>query len=495
MHMIMWIMSDRALPRSFRMMEGFGVNTFRLVDANGNSTFVKFHWKPVLGVHSLVWDEAHRLGGIDPDFHRRDLWLAVETGAFPEFDLGVQLLAESDVDKLGFDVLDATKLWPENIVPVQVVGRMTLNRNPDNFFEETEQVAFHTGHVVPGIDFSDDPLLQGRNFSYLDTQLNRFGTPNFSQLPINQPKSDVNNYQQDGFMRFQNRPGQVNFEPSSLPGANAAEAPADAGGFVSYAEPVTGTKIRERSPSFADHYSQATLFWNSVTEWERQHIVQALQFELGKVATQAIQQRMLGHLANIDGELAAGVASALGLNTPAGQPNTTIGRAINISEATPAPSIATRTVAILTADGVDGGDVTRMQADIAAAGGITNIIAPHLNAIATEQGGTITATGTYLTTDSVMYDAVYVPGGAPSVATLLSIGDAIHFVEEAFKHYKPIAATGAGRQLILAALPRHPRSQPGVVTGPSAGAITASFVNAMTEHRFYDRTTATSVSA
>jgi catalase len=495
MHMVMWVMSDRALPRSFRMMEGFGVNTFRLVNTNGNSTFVKFHWKPALGVHSLVWDEAHRLAGIDPDFNRRDLWQAIETGAGPEFDLGVQLLAESDAAKVGFDVLDATKLWPENIVPVQIVGRMTLNRNPDNFFAETEQVAFHTGHVVPGIDFSDDPLLQGRNFSYLDTQLNRFGTPNFSQLPINQPRSDVNNYQQDGFMRYHNRPGQVNFEPSSLPGANAAEAPPAAGGFVSYAEPVTGTKIRQRSASFSDHYSQATLFWNSVTDWERQHIVQALQFELGKVATQAIQQRMLGHLANINGDLATGVASALGLTAPAGQPNTSIGRAINLSEAPPAPSIATRTVAILTADGVDGGDVTRMQADIAAEGGITNIIAPHLNAVSTKQGGKVDATGTYLTTDSVMYDAVYVPGGAASVATLQTIGDAIHFVEEAFKHYKPIAATGAGRGLLGSALPRDAGAQPGIVTGPSAGAISGAFIRAIAQHRFYDRTAASSISA
>jgi catalase len=495
MHMIMWVMSDRALPRSFRMMEGFGVNTFRLVDAAGNSTFVKFHWKPALGVHSLIWDEAHRLAGIDPDFNRRDLWEAIDTQAFPEFDLGVQLLAEGDVARVGFDVLDATKLWPENIVPVQIVGRMTLDRNPDNFFQDTEQAAFHTAHVVPGIDFSDDPLLQGRNFSYLDTQLNRFGTPNFSQLPINQPRSDVNTYEQDGFMRYRNRPGQVNFEPSSLPGADAAEAPAEAGGFVTYSEPVSGTKIRERSPSFADHYSQATLFWKSVSDWERQHIVQALQFELGKVATQAVQQRMLGHLANIDGELASGVASGLGLTAPVGHPNASVGTAINLTEAVPAPSIATRMVAILVADGVDGGDVSRMQADIAQAGGITNIIGPHLNAIATAQGGTVDATGTYLTTSSLMYDAVYVPGGDQSVGTLLGIGDAVHFVEEAFKHLKPIAATAAGRQLLAAAIHDHPHARPGVVTGPSAGAITSAFIAAMQQHRFYDRANANAVSA
>ena len=269
MHMIMWVMSDRAIPRSLRMMQGFGVHTFRLVNAEGQSTFVKFHWTPVLGVHSVVWDEAQKISGKDPDFHRRDLWNAIASGAFPEYELGVQLVPEADEMNFDFDLLDATKLIPEDLVPIQPVGKLTLNRNPDNFFIETEQVAFHTGHVVPGIDFSNDPLLQGRNFSYLDTQLNRFSGPNFHQIPINQSKAAVNNYQQDGFMRYANRPGRVNYEPNSL-GGNAREATPEEGGFVSYPAATEGTKVRARSESFGDHFTQATLFYNSMSDPEKQ---------------------------------------------------------------------------------------------------------------------------------------------------------------------------------------------------------------------------------
>jgi catalase len=289
-------------------MEGFGVHTFRLINDAGESTFVKFHWKPLLGVHSLEWDEAQKLAGKDPDYHRRDLWEAIEMGGFPEYELGLQLVPEADAGNFDFDLLDPTKLIPEDIVPVTPVGKLTLNRNPVNFFMETEQVAFHIGHIVPGIDFSNDPLLQGRLFSYLDTQLNRFGTPNFHQLPINQSKSPINNFNQDGFMRYANRPGKVNYEPNSLGGGGGPrQAAPEEGGFVSYPEEMSGVKARVRSETFADHYSQATLFYNSMSAPEKEHIVKALQFELGKVMIKDVQQRMVDHLANIDAQLATDV--------------------------------------------------------------------------------------------------------------------------------------------------------------------------------------------
>ncbi|MEN3358619.1 MAG: catalase, partial [Mycobacteriales bacterium] len=472
MHMIMWIMSDRAIPRSFRMMEGFGVHTFRLVNTRGQSTFVKFHWKPVLGVHSLVWNEAQKLGGVDPDYHRRDLARAIDERQFPQYDLGVQLLAENQVGKVKFDILDATKIWPEEVVPVQRIGRLTLDRNPDNFFAETEQVAFHTGHVVPGIDFTDDPLLQGRLFSYLDTQLNRFSGPNFHQLPINASRAPVNNYQQDSFMRLANRPGRVNYEPNSL-GEPAKESPAADGGFVSYPEQVRGTKVRQRSATFGDHFSQATLFFQSMSEPEKKHLIQALQFELGKVTVRAVQERMLTRLANVDRRLVAEVAAALGLPAPGGRVNTGIGRSAALSQANQPRSAATRRVAILAADGVDAGDVSAVQAQVTAAGAHSDVIAPHLGSITAGGGGKVAVKATFLTAASVQYDAVYLPGGRVSAAALRQNGDAVHFVEEAYKHLKAIAAAGDGRSLLTTAV-GDVADQPGIVTGASGAAVAAA---------------------
>jgi len=316
MHMIMWVMSDRALPRSFRMMEGFGVHTFRLVDANGKSRFVKFHWKPVLGVHSVAWDEAQKISGKDPDFHRRDLWEAIENGDFPEYELGLQIVEEADEFAFGFDLLDPTKIIPEELVPVQRVGKLTLNRNPDTFFAETEQVAFHIGNVVPGIDFSNDPLLQGRLFSYTDTQLIRLGGPNFHEIPINRPIAPMHNNQRDGHMRQEINRGRVSYQPNSIGDNFPAQAPAAAGGYVTHPEAVNGNKVRARGESFFDHYSQARMFYRSQSEPERQHMIKALRFELGKVETVAIRERMVQHLAQVDATLAAGVAKGLGLEVP-----------------------------------------------------------------------------------------------------------------------------------------------------------------------------------
>jgi catalase len=292
-HMIMWLMSDRAIPRSFRMMEGFGVHTFRFVNARGDSTFFKWHLKPVLGMKSVLWDEAQRISGADPDFHRRDLWEAIDSGSFPEWQVGVQLIPEEDEHKFDFDLLDPTKLVPEELVPVTPIGRLILDRNPDNFFAEVEQVAFHTGHVVPGIDFTNDPLLQGRLFSYTDTQLIRLGGPNFHEIPINRPISPLHNNQRDGFMRQTINRGQTSYDPNALGGGDPRQATMAEGGFASFAERIDAAKIRARSRSFTDHFTQAAMFFHSQAEIEQRHIINALRFELGKCASQAVRERML----------------------------------------------------------------------------------------------------------------------------------------------------------------------------------------------------------
>ena len=491
MHMIMWVMSDRGIPRSFAMMEGFGVHTFRLVNEQGKSTFVKFHWKPALGVHSLVWDEAQKISGVDPDFHRRDLWDAIAMGNFPEYELGVQLLAEEDAGKLNVDVLDATKIWPEEIVPIKLVGKMVLNKNPDNFFTETEQSAFHTAHIVSGIDFSDDPLLQGRNFSYLDTQINRFGTPNFTQLPINQPKSPVNNYQQDGFMRYANRPGKVNYGPNKLeeekgvtPKAN--EARAKEGGYVTYPAAVSGTKIRQRSESFGDHFSQATLFYNSLTATEQMHIAEALQFELGKVTDKKIQQRIIDLLANVDTALTGKVAGYLGLSAAKGAVNAEAGKTAGLSQIVPGKgSVKGRKIAILAAEGVAMDEVENLQTALKKAGASYEIVAPHLGMLKTGSGQQLQTNKSLLTAASVLYDAVYVPGGATSVTVLKGNADAIQFVVEAYNHAKVIGAGGEGGELLKVAGVSGKAA--GIVSAEGGKDVSKDFINAVSQHRYWAR--------
>jgi len=315
-HMIMWLLSDRAIPRSFRMMEGFGVNTFRFVNAQGVARFVKFHWKPMLGVHSLVWDEAQKLAGKDPDYHRKDIWEAINSGDYPEYELGVQMLDEKDEFNFDFDILDATKIWPEEQVPVKIIGKMTLNRNVDNFFAETEQVAFHPGHVVPGIDFTNDPLLQGRLFSYLDTQLIRLGGPNFHEIPINRSIAPVHNNQRDGYNRMTIDQGVVSYSPNSLQQNSPTPVPEDQNGYVHYAEKVDGVKIRKRSESFKEHYKQATLFWNSMSEFEKQHIIDAFRFETGSLKDKQLKQRVVDMFNNVNGELATQIAIGVGATPP-----------------------------------------------------------------------------------------------------------------------------------------------------------------------------------
>jgi catalase len=521
MHMIMWVMSDRAIPRSYRMMEGFGVHTFRFVNEKGKSRFVKFHWKPLLGVHSVVWDEAQKISGLDPDYHRRDLWEAIEDGDFPEWEFGVQIVEEKDEQKFDFDLLDATKLIPEELVPVRRIGKLTLNRNPENFFAETEQVAFHPGHVVSGIDFSNDPVLQGRLFSYTDTQLIRLGGPNFHEIPINRPIAPVHNNQRDGHMRQTINQGRVSYQPNSLGGGCPMQAQANIGGFVSYAEEMKGTKVRRRSEKFFDHFSQAKLFYNSQSSPEKAHIVQALQFELGKVEVSAIRARMLGLLAQVDKTLAGLVAQGLGMKIAKleGPMNMSVPADGNIKEFQPAHAngslerspalsmasstkngIATRKVAVLAADGFDDADLSTVRKAVTAAGGQAKIIAPRLGVLKGAKGTELLVDFSFLTAGSVLFDAVYVPGGENSVASLMKIGKALHFMTEAYTHCKTIAATGAGAALVTAALlgpdemakhqpERTPLdADPGIILdGASTAQVAVQFITAIGRHRHWER--------
>lgn len=503
MHMVMWIMSDRAIPRSYRTMEGFGVHTFRLVNAAGRARFVKFHWKPLLGVHSLVWDEAQKIAGKDPDFHRRDLWDAIASGNYPEYELGLQIIEEDDEFAFDFDILDATKIWPENLVPVRRVGKLTLNRNPDNFFSETEQVAFHPGHLVPGIDFSNDPLLQGRLFSYLDTQLSRLGSPNFAELPINRPVAPVRNNQRDGHMRYTMNRGKVAYEPNGLAGGCPMQSPAELGGYVSHPAPVEGPKVRERSASFADHVGQARMFWHSMSAVEQAHIVEAFQFELSKVVHKEVRQRMLGLLAQVDGGLAAQVAPAVGVAVPEGhaaegQPR----RADGLSMAdTPKASAQGRKVAVLAAEGSDTDQILALRQALAQAGVQAELVSLRLGTLGGPRGQTLEVDKTLWNSASVLYDALLIPGGAAGVAALLASGEARHFVNEAYKHYKPIGALDEGLELLAASAIQGvgvagPRAQGALVS--EHGVVTArqllehdrfaeAFIAALKQHRHWQR--------
>ncbi|NCD68363.1 catalase [Mucilaginibacter agri] len=515
-HMIMWAMSDRALPRSYRMMEGFGVHTFRLINEAGKASFVKFHWKPLLGVHSVAWDEAQNISGKDPDFHRRDLWDAIESGAFPEWELGLQIIPEEDEFKYEFDLLDPTKLVPEELVPVQRVGKLTLNRNPDNFFAETEQIAFHLGHIVPGIDFSNDPLLQGRLFSYTDTQLTRLGGPNFQEIPINRPIVPVYNNQRDGFMRQTINKGKTSYSPNSLGNNDPQQVKEADGGFVSYQERIEARKLRLRNKSFFDHFSQARLFFNSQSEPEKNHIIDALTFELGKVKNVAIRERMLGILAQIDEGLATQVAYGLGLHLPPDLPanqsipadgnpadyqsvqvESTLAKSAPLSMAnTIKDTIKSRKVAILAADGANAASVSAIKSKLTAEGALVEIIAPRAGFLIAENDEQIAVDQSFLTAASVLFDAVYVAGGTNAVATLAAEANAIHFLNEAFKHCKAIAAHDDAMQVLEASyfskkLPADYNENTvlseGIFVGDASENFAALFVKMIAQHRFWER--------
>ncbi len=446
MHMVMWIMSDRTIPRSLRMMEGFGVHTFRLINADGESRFVKFHWRPALGAAAVLWDEAVKICGADQDFHRRDLYEAISSGAFPEWELGLQMFDQEMADSLPFDVLDATKLIPEEIIPVEVVGKMVLNRNPDNFFAETEQVAFCPSHLVPGIDFSDDPLLQGRLISYHDTQLSRLGSSNFQQIPINQPKCPFANLQRDGHMQMQVPKGRANYEPNSIDASGPRESLEH--GFSSFAAPVQGNKVRMRAESFADHYSQARLFYRSVSEPERRHIGMALGFELGKVEIPAIRKKMLGHLMIVDRELANSVADRLGMSgeaeplKPSLEPiDLDLSPALSLFHRNE-PTLKGRKVGVLAGEGFDTKLWLKLVEGIQSEGAACAMICLKIGGVKDSDGNKYAADMALAGAPSVLFDAVAVISGPNGESELLANSDARAFLRDAQRHLKSIGVGG-----------------------------------------------------
>ena len=484
-HMLMWAMSDRAIPRSFRMMEGFGVHTYRFVSEDGKSTFVKFHWRPKLGMQSVLWDEALKISGADPDFHRRDLWNAIDKGDYPEWEFGVQLFDQNFADKFDFDVLDPTKLIPEEILPLRIIGRLVLDRNVSNFFAETEQVAFCVRNVVPGVDFSNDPLLQGRIFSYLDTQLKRLGGPNFQQIPVNAPKCPVMHFQRDGHMQMSPQPGRVNYSPSSLAEDTPRQEPHH--GLASLAEPMDGNKLRIRSESFADHFSQARQFFYSQTEPEQNHIVSAFIFELSKVETSAVRERMVGQLANVDSKIAQRVADGLGLQGKITAVATTVNARQDIK---PSPALSIlgkakktlegRKIGCLIADGTDGKLVASLKSAAAKMKVDFAVVAPKV-------GGAVTADGQLLPADlqlvggsSVLFDTVFVALSAEGSEQLSTEAAAVGWVHDAFSHCKVIGATKEAQPLLDAA---GVASDEGVIVGTNSN----TFLTAAAKGRIWER--------
>ncbi|OIQ76486.1 catalase C [mine drainage metagenome] len=452
MHMVMWIMSDRTLPRSLRMIEGFGVHSFRLINAAGNSTFVKFHWRPKLGLQSTIWDETVKISGADQDFHRRDMFEAIAAGHFPEWEFSVQLFTQEEADRFPFDHLDATKLIPEELVPLQVIGRMVLDRWPNNFFAETEQVAYCPSHVVPGIDFSNDPLLQGRLFSYLDTQLSRLGSPNFHQIPVNAPKCPFANHQRDGHMQMAQPAGRVAYEPNSLSENSPRETPAKS--FHSAAVTETGEKSRIRAESFADHYSQARQFYMSQTAYEQAHIASALVFELSKVEHVHVREAMVAHLRHIEEDLAKRVAAGLGFDAMPDAPET----AAPVQEMTLSPALQIigkmkdtlmgRAIGILIAEGSDGAVIEKLRMATIEAGASVTIVAPKVGGAKLADGSLLAADGQLAGTPSVLFDAVAVILSDEGAKELSMEGAAIDFVRDAFGHLKAIAVDKGGRALL-----------------------------------------------
>jgi catalase len=489
-HMLMWVMSDRALPRSFRTMQGFGVHTFRLVSARGQSRFVKFHWTPVAGTHSLDWDESVKIAGADSDFHRRDLWESIESGILPEYELGFQIFTEAQADRFSFDVLDATKIIPEELVPVEPVGRMVLNRNPDNFFAETEQVAFGVQNIVPGIDFSNDPLLAGRIHSYFDTQLSRLGGPNFHEIPINSPVAQVHNNQRDGMHRQAIHRGRVAYEPNSLGGGCPFQAGGD--GFTSFPEAIADDKVRGKAEKFADHYSQATLFWNSQTAYEKAHIVRGFRFELTKVQVPAIRQRTVSMLRNVSDELAMAVADGLGLPLPKPMPKVVEPPKAEVAKSPPLSltfrpgdgRVRGRKIAILIAPGVEEASVLSTEAALTKAGAVVRRVAANLAPVPGASGEQLDPDATFETMPSVLFDAMVVPDGEGSTNELASLGQAVEFIKNQYRHCKPILLLGTGEGLASeAGVPADKDSDWAVVRDARA------FITAVGRHRNWERAT------
>jgi catalase len=481
-HHTIWNMSDRGIPRSYRTMEGFGVHTFRLVDAEGATSLVKFHWKPKLGVHSLIWEEAQLAAGVDPDFHRRDLADAIEAGAFPQWDLGIQVMPDDDEETFeGIDLLDPTKLVPEELCPVQVIGTLTLTGNPTNYFAETEQVAFHTGHLVPGIEATNDPLLQGRNFSYLDTQLSRLGGPNFTQIPINAPHVPVNDNHRDGFHQHAVHEGLAPYKPNSIDDDTPAVADAAAGGYVNVPRKVEGEVLRGAPSSFDDHFSQPAMFYASLTADEQKHVAEAYTFELGKVYEMAIKERALTVLARIDADLCAQVAEGLGLPAPEGTVPEHLAPSPALAQITGESfPIEGRIVGVVAGPGADIAGVTALRQALEAEGAMTKLIAPVGGELGSGTSKEIVER-TYLTARSIEFDAVVVADGAPKDSDL----KAVLLLLESYRQLKAIGAWGDGADVLTAA--GIDTAGPGVLTADSAGSLAGDLIAAMGLHRVWER--------
>ena len=492
MHMVMWIMSDRAIPRSFRFMEGFGVHTFRLVNADGKSTFVKFHWKPKQGMQSVVWNEAVKINGADPDFHRRDLWNAIERGTFPEWELQMQLFDDEFADSFDFDVLDATKLIPEELLEPIPVGRMVLDQTVDNFFAETEQVAFCTQNIVPGIDFTNDPLLQGRNFSYLDTQLKRLGSPNFTHIPVNAPRCPVAHFQQDGHMAMTNPTTRANYEPNSWGDAGGPREDPD-GGFATFAETMSGDKRRIRPESFADHFSQARQFYASQTAVEQQHMVDALVFELSKVELPRIRERVVAQLRNVDEDLATQVADGLGIELPAAieaaRPTRTdlaLSPALSIVENGP-DSFAGRRIGVLVSEGCDAKTLRSLQGAAEREGAELQLVGPKRSGVADSEGTNLTIAEQVDGGPSVLFDAVAIVLTADGASTLAANPAARDFVSDAHAHCKFIACGPNADVLLEAAGLGDAMRDDGYLMLADTRKSAEGFVEACRRLRFWDR--------
>jgi catalase len=499
-HMLMWQMSDRAIPRSFRMMQGFGVHTFRFVNEAGESVFVKFHWDPKLGTHSLVWEEAVKISGADPDFNRRDLWEAIDAGDYPEWELGVQIFTEEDAEKYSFDVLDATKIVPEELVPVQPVGRMVLNRNPDNFFAETEQVAFCAAHVVPGIDFTNDPLLAGRIHSYIDTQISRLGGPNFHELPINAPLAPVHNNQRDGMHRQAIHRGRASYEPNSLGGGCPFQA--GTAGFVSFPEPVRQDEVRGKPEKFAEHFNQARLFYESQAPFEQQHIAAAFRFELSKVTVAAVRERVVSMLRNASEDLANNVAAGLGMKLPDAMPKALENPPPAEVQNSPRLSltarpgdggIRTRKVAIMIAPGTDGATAWDVAKTLQAQGAVVRFVAPRIGPISTADGDHIDADCSLENQPAVLFDGVVVPGGPEAINMLCADGLAREFIQDQYRHCKTMLALGDAVRLLgesgVDADADAGRYAGLIVTAGAATDAAQQFIQALARHRHFERET------
>ncbi|MGM0636927.1 MAG: catalase [Pseudomonadota bacterium] len=496
-HMLMWVMSDRGIPRSYRMMQGFGVHTFRLVNEQGRSVFCKFHWKPLQGTHSLVWDEAVKISGANPDFHRADLWESIESGEFPEWELGLQIFTEEQAEGFSFDVLDSTKLIPEELIPLTPVGRMVLNRNPDNFFAETEQVAFCTAHVIPGIDFSNDPLLAGRIHSYVDTQITRLGGPNFHEIPINSPLAQVQNNQRDGLHRQSLHRGRVAYEPNSLAGG----CPFQAGnmGFVSFPEAISDDKVRGKPKKFAEHYAQATLFFDSQTAVEKAHIAAAFRFELSKVGVPAIRERMLSSLVNVSRELAAEVAYGLGLGVPEAMPKAIVDPAPPEVTVSPALSlmalpgecgVRTRQIAVLVEDGVHHASLVALHGALTDAGAVVHLVGPRVGMFVGNAGEKIEANRSLENAPGFLFDALIVPDGGEAIQALAANGHTMDFIKDMFRHCKTILALGNGQELLaMAGIRPDTVEDKGILMADTVDAaeIATAFISAVAAHRHLSR--------